>query len=104
LVKAFFLDLDLYFGEEQTHKKIRLGTHQGHHKKRLKSEDEAERRDQKEIPHACFKSLYKKIKKGQERRPKPEVSSIPKHKFGMIGNQMLALLTEKRVGAKKIIT
>jgi len=45
LVKAFFLDLDLYFGEEQTHKKIRLGTHQGHHKKRLKSEDEAERRD-----------------------------------------------------------
>jgi len=57
-VKAFFLDLDLYF---EKHKKyLRLGLILAI-KNRLKSEDEAERREK--IPHTCFKSLARNQRK-----------------------------------------
>ena len=103
LVKAFFLDLDLYFGEEQTHKKNKTwdSSRPSQKKAQIRRWGRAER--PKRNPSCMLqKPLQEVKKKGQERRPKPKVSSIPKHKFGMIGNQMLALLREKRVGAKII--
>jgi len=70
-VKAFFLDLDLYF--EKHNKNLRLELILAI-KIRLKSQDEAERREKKSLIHAskALQEILTSLKKSKYKRPGEE--------------------------------
>jgi len=92
-VKAFFLDLDLYF--ENT-KKIRLGLILAI-KNRLNLKMR-QRGEKKSLIHASKSLARNQSISGQERSPKPKASSIPKQ----VWNDWKPIMLSLKSWSKKI--